>query len=87
MTSFISRATDRCAGGQTTDMLPAERLREPDVHGQPASDAHRRAGRMRRPVEVGAALLLAAGILGGLVLWAKWGFLIAFDAVTTYCFG
>jgi hypothetical protein len=41
----------------------------------------------RRPVEIGAAVLLAAGALGGLVLWAKWGFLVAFDAVMTYCFG
>jgi hypothetical protein len=32
-------------------------------------------------------VLLAAGALGGLVLWAKWGFLVAFDAVMTYCFG
>jgi hypothetical protein len=41
----------------------------------------------RRPVELGAAVLLAAGALGGLVLWAKWGFVVAFDAVMTYCFG
>jgi hypothetical protein len=41
----------------------------------------------RRRVEVGAAVLLALGALGGLVLWARWGFLIAFDAAVTYCFG
>jgi hypothetical protein len=41
----------------------------------------------RRAVEIGAAVVLALGALGGLVLWAEWGFLVAFDAVVTYCFG
>lgn len=30
--------------------------------------------------------VLAAGALLGLFVWAKWGFLVAFDAVVTYCF-
>lgn len=38
-------------------------------------------------VELAAALVLAAGGLIGLVVWAKWGLLVAFDAVMTYCFG
>jgi hypothetical protein len=57
------------------------------VHRSSASDAGRASVWRRRPVEIGAALLLAVGAVGGLVLWAKWGFLIAFDAVVTYCFG
>jgi hypothetical protein len=30
--------------------------------------------------------LLALGAAGGLWLWGKWGFLIAFDAIRAYCF-
>lgn len=37
-------------------------------------------------VEMAAMAVLGAGALGGLVLWAKWGFMVAFDAVITYCF-
>lgn len=37
-------------------------------------------------VEMAALVILAGGALAGLVLWAKWGFLIAFDAVIKYCF-
>lgn len=37
-------------------------------------------------VELAAAAVLGAGALAGLVLWAKWGFAIAFDALVTYCF-
>jgi len=32
------------------------------------------------------AALLGAGILLGLVLWSKWGFAIAFEAIRAYCF-
>ena len=38
-------------------------------------------------VEIGAGLVLALGVLLGIVVWARWGFLVAFDAVVTYCFG
>ena len=57
------------------------------VQRSSTSDAGRAGFWRRHPVETGAGLLLAAGALGGLVLWAKWGFLVAFDAVITYCFG
>ncbi len=30
--------------------------------------------------------LLAAGALLGLMLWGKWGFLVAFDTIRAYCF-
>jgi hypothetical protein len=30
--------------------------------------------------------LLAAGILVGVALWARWGFAIAFEAIRAYCF-
>jgi hypothetical protein len=30
--------------------------------------------------------LLGAGLFLGVVLWAKWGFAIAFEAIRTYCF-
>jgi hypothetical protein len=30
--------------------------------------------------------LLGAGALLGLVLWTRWGFAIAFDAIRSYCF-
>lgn len=30
--------------------------------------------------------LLAVGGAVGLVLWGKWGFLIALDTIRTYCF-
>jgi len=32
------------------------------------------------------ALVLAAGLMLGLLLWGKWGFAIAFEAIRTYCF-
>ena len=32
------------------------------------------------------AALLGAGIVLGLVLWSKWGFAIAFEAIRAYCF-
>jgi hypothetical protein len=32
------------------------------------------------------AALLGAGIFLGLVLWSKWGFAIAFEAIRAYCF-
>jgi hypothetical protein len=31
--------------------------------------------------------VLGLGLALGVVLWAKWGFLIAFDALMTFCFG
>lgn len=37
-------------------------------------------------VELAATVVLGAGALAGLVLWAKWGFAIAFDAIIKYCF-
>jgi hypothetical protein len=30
-------------------------------------------------------LVIGAGLAFGLVLWAKWGFLIAFETVRAYC--
>jgi hypothetical protein len=57
------------------------------VQRSSTSDAGHAGFWRRHPVETGAALLLAAGAVGGVVLWAKWGFLVAFDAVVTYCFG
>lgn len=32
------------------------------------------------------AALLGAGLALGLVLWSKWGFAIALEAIRTYCF-
>jgi hypothetical protein len=32
------------------------------------------------------AALLGAGIVLGVVLWSKWGFAIAFEAIRAYCF-
>jgi hypothetical protein len=32
------------------------------------------------------AALLGGGIFLGLVLWSKWGFAIAFEAIRAYCF-
>ena len=31
-------------------------------------------------------LVIGAGLAAGLVLWAKWGFLIAFETIRSYCF-
>jgi hypothetical protein len=31
-------------------------------------------------------LVIGAGLALGLVLWGKWGFLIAFEAIRAYCF-
>lgn len=31
--------------------------------------------------------VLGLGLALGVVLWTKWGFLIAFDALMTFCFG
>ena len=31
--------------------------------------------------------VLGLGLALGVFLWAKWGFLIAFDALMTFCFG
>jgi hypothetical protein len=31
-------------------------------------------------------LVIGAGLAIGLVLWAKWGFLIAFETLRSYCF-
>ena len=30
--------------------------------------------------------VIGAGLALGLVLWAKWGFLIAFETLRSYCF-
>ena len=32
------------------------------------------------------ALVLGAGLAISLLLWGKWGFAIAFEAIRTYCF-
>ena len=32
------------------------------------------------------ALVLGAGLALGMMLWGKWGFAIAFEAIRTYCF-
>ena len=32
------------------------------------------------------AALLGGGIFLGLVLWSKWGFAVAFEAIRAYCF-
>jgi len=50
-------------------------------HEQTGGGARRLGG-----VETAALAVLGLGALAGLVLWAKWGFLIAFDAVIKYCF-
>lgn len=47
----------------------------------PRGDARRFRG-----VQLVALAVLAGGALAGGVLWAKWGFSIAFDAVIQYCF-
>lgn len=31
-------------------------------------------------------LVIGAGLAFGLVLWSRWGFLIAFEAIRSYCF-
>ena len=35
---------------------------------------------------LGAVLIIAAGALAGLIVWSKWGFLVAFEAVRGFCF-
>lgn len=32
------------------------------------------------------ALVLAAGLAAGVVLWAKWGLAVAFETIRAYCF-
>jgi hypothetical protein len=46
------------------------------------------AGRRQRPATFAwlPIVLLGAGALLGVALWAKWGFAIAFEAIRTYCF-
>lgn len=50
----------------------------------PATDGRRR----ERPVALAwlPAAVLGAGLVLGLVLWSKWGFAIAFEAIRAYCF-
>jgi hypothetical protein len=45
-------------------------------------------GRRQRPAIATwlPVVLLGAGALLGVALWAKWGFAIAFEAIRTYCF-
>ena len=53
------------------------------------STAQGREPRQRREILAFAwlpAALLGGGILLGLVLWSKWGFAIAFEAIRAYCF-
>lgn len=38
------------------------------------------------PLDVVVLAVLAAGLIIGVALWGKWGFLIAFEALTRYCF-
>jgi hypothetical protein len=60
-------------------------VREASASRWPARDgprSHRTGGGLR-------LVLLALFAIGGAVglwLWGKWGFLIAFDAIRTYCF-
>ncbi|MGH6945263.1 MAG: hypothetical protein ACREH6_13715 [Geminicoccaceae bacterium] len=35
---------------------------------------------------LGAVLILGAGALAGIVLWSRWGFLVALEAVRGFCF-
>ena len=46
------------------------------------------AGRRRWPAAATwlPVVLLGAGALLGVALWAKWGFAVAFEAIRTYCF-
>ena len=46
----------------------------------------RSSGWRAHAVELIAAAVLAAGILVGLALWGRFGVLLAFEAVRTYCF-
>lgn len=32
-------------------------------------------------------VLIGAGLVLGVALWARWGFVIAFEAIRSYCFG
>ena len=56
----------------------------PDGTATPLAPDHGR----RRPSALVwlPALVLAAGLAIGLLLWGKWGFAIAFEAIRTYCF-
>ena len=56
----------------------------PSSSAPPAGDGSRR----QRHVAFGwlPAALLGAGLVLGLVLWSKWGFAIAFEAIRAYCF-
>lgn len=31
-------------------------------------------------------VVISVGLVFGLVLWAKWGFLVAFETIRSYCF-
>ena len=48
---------------------------------EPVASGHGRAGLLGwLPL-----LVIGAGLAFGLVLWAKWGFLIAFETLRSYC--
>jgi hypothetical protein len=62
-------------------------------HQPPASPAARPPSPTRRALsllarpEIAAPAILAPLLGLGLLLWAQWGWLIAFDALMTFCFG
>ncbi|HEX6114094.1 MAG TPA: hypothetical protein VFZ10_17475 [Geminicoccaceae bacterium] len=57
--------------------------------GQSTSASPATEGRQRQRATAPAwlpAALLGVGLVLGLVLWSKWGFAIAFEAIRAYCF-
>lgn len=42
--------------------------------------------RSGREVEIIAGTIILLAAAAGTIVWAKWGLLVAFDAVVRYCF-
>ncbi|HEX5080064.1 MAG TPA: hypothetical protein VFV80_13010 [Geminicoccaceae bacterium] len=60
-------------------------LRETSASRWPARESPR-GYRMPGGLRLALLALFSVGGAVGLWLWGKWGFLIAFDAIRTYCF-